>query len=109
MYGKTVGPPTVRSSVPATASIWSRMISASSRWRGMRQNSRFSGSIATFAATSPLAIWYASDVIISRCIAFRLQPRSTNSSASQSSSSGCDGGSPILPKLLGVRTMPSPK
>ena len=32
-----------------------------------------------------------------------------NSTASQSSSSGCDGGSPILPKLLGVRTSPSPK
>ena len=43
------------------------------------------------------------------CIAFMLQPRSMNSSASQSSSSGCDGRSPILPKLLGVRTMPSPK
>src|SRR6202030_2071136 len=29
--------------------------------------------------------------------------------ASQSSNSGCDGASPILPKLLGVRTIPSPK
>ncbi len=37
MYGKTLGPPSVRSSVPATARIWSRMISASSRCRGMRQ------------------------------------------------------------------------
>ena len=75
----------------------------------MRQKNRFSGSIATFAAMSSLAIWYARDVSISRCIAFRLQPRATNSSASQSSSSGCDGGSPSFPKLLGVRTMPSPK
>ena len=37
------------------------------------------------------------------------QPDSTNSTASQSSSSGCEGRMPVLPKLLGVRTMPSPK
>ena len=38
-----------------------------------------------------------------------LQPRFMNSTASQSSSSGCVGGSPILPKLSSVPTMPRPK
>ncbi len=46
---------------------------------------------------------------ISRCIDFRLQPRATNSVASQSSSSGCVGSSPIVPKSLGVATRPRPK
>src|SRR5687768_18326540 len=36
-------------------------------------------------------------------------PRRTNSSASQSSSSGCVGGVPSFPKLFAVRTIPSPK
>ena len=36
----------------------------------------------------------AAEVMISRCSHFRLQPRRTNSTASQSSSSGCEGGSP---------------
>ena len=56
MYGKIDGPPSVRSSVPDTARMSSRMISASSRTRGARQNSRFSGSIATLAGMSTLAI-----------------------------------------------------
>jgi hypothetical protein len=38
-----------------------------------------------------------------------LQPRRTNSTASQSSSSGCVGGSPIFPKFSSVDTMPRPK
>ena len=38
-----------------------------------------------------------------------LQPRFMNSTASQSSSSGCVGGSPILPKFSSVATMPRPK
>ena len=38
-----------------------------------------------------------------------LQPRFMNSTASQSSSSGCVGCSPILPKLSSVATMPRPK
>ncbi len=38
-----------------------------------------------------------------------LQPRFMNSTASQSSSSGCVGLSPILPKLSSVATMPWPK
>ena len=41
--------------------------------------------------------------------ALMLQPRFMNSTASQSSSCGCVGGSPILPKLSSVATMPRPK
>ena len=44
-----------------------------------------------------------------RCICLMLQPRSANSTASQSSSSGWVGGSPWRPKSFGVRTIPSPK
>ena len=39
--------------------------------------------------------------MIRRCRALRLQPRSTNSRDSQSSSFGCDGRSPVLPKFAG--------
>ena len=46
---------------------------------------------------------------ISRCIALTLQPRATNSVASQSSSSGWLGAAPAVPKLSGVETIPSPK
>src|SRR5438105_1100866 len=44
-----------------------------------------------------------------RSMAFMLQPRSMNSTASQSSSSGCDGFSPCAPKSSEVRTRPRPK
>jgi hypothetical protein len=44
-----------------------------------------------------------------RCKCLRLQPWSMKSRASQSSSSGCVGGSPWAPKSLGVRTIPWPK
>ena len=40
---------------------------------------------------------------------FDAQPFFTNSTASQSSSSGCVGCSPIFPKLSSVATMPRPK
>src|SRR5262249_40399584 len=46
---------------------------------------------------------------MSRWKAFTSQPDSRNSTASQSSSSGCDGGSPLTPKSPLVRTMPVPK
>ena len=65
--------------------------------------------VVTFAAMSWLAIWYASEFSINRCMCFMLQLCSVNSTASQSSSSGWVGASPVLPKLLGVRTIPSPK
>ncbi len=43
-YGFTDGPPILSTSRPATASAWSRTISAGSRKRGPRASSRFSGS-----------------------------------------------------------------
>ena len=43
------------------------------------------------------------------CIAFTSQPLSMNSTASQSSSSGCTGNSPCAPKSSTVLTMPKPK
>ena len=46
---------------------------------------------------------------ISRCSAFTSQPVRTSSVASQSSSSGCDGGSPWTPKFSAVLTRPVPK
>ena len=46
---------------------------------------------------------------INRCICFTDQPQRTNSEASQSSSSGCDGFPPLRPKSLGVSTRPLPK
>ena len=45
---------------------------------------------------------YASDVRISRWSCFTDHFRSTNSAASQSSSSGCVGFLPVAPKLFGL-------
>ena len=49
---------------------------------------------------------YVALVTISRCSCFRLQPLSMNSTASQSSNSGCDGGSLCVPRSSGVLTKP---
>ena len=108
--GKTDGPAhrLVRAGPrrPASCRGWPRRRDAS---RFCRQNSVLSGS-----TTGPWP-WtrddwrYVALVRISRCIDFKLQPRATSSVASQSSSSGCDGSSPIVPKSLGVPTSPLPK
>ena len=56
------------------------------------------------------AAWrYVADVTISRCSGLSRPPESRNQAASQSSSSGWVGRSPLKPKSLGVRTSPSPK
>jgi len=52
---------------------------------------------------------YAAEVTISRIIALTSQPVRTNSVASQSSSSGCEGRSPCVPKSSAVFTSPTPK
>ena len=44
-----------------------------------------------------------------RISSLRLQPLRMNSVASQSSSAGCEGDSPLVPKSSGVRTRPVPK
>src|SRR5262249_36490762 len=52
---------------------------------------------------------YVADMTISRCSAFRLQRWRITSVARKSSSSGCDGFSPCVPKSSSVGTMPRPK
>ena len=47
--------------------------------------------------------------MITRCIAFNDQPLCMNLSARQSSSSGCVGFLPVLPKLLGLPAIGWPK
>ena len=51
----------------------------------------------------------SADVTSSLKNRFTSQPDSRNSTASQSSSSGCDGSSPLTPKSPAVRTRPVPK
>ena len=86
------------------------MISASSRCGRNRQRSWFSGSLLEIPA-----VIEADDHLIG--LRGHHQPVQLldapaafmNSTAIQSSSSGCVGSSPILPKLSSVATMPRPK
>ena len=72
---------------------------------------RLSGSIARRGSSAVLVeiMRYACEVTISRCIDFMLQPRSMNSTASQSSSARASVGVPLTPKLKTVATSGSPK
>jgi hypothetical protein len=57
-----------------------------------------------------MADWrYAADITMSLNSFLTSQPDSRNSTASQSSNSGCDGNSPVMPKSPAVRTSPTPK
>ena len=88
----------------------SRTISASTRNRGPRASRRLYGSrgvqlgrdLATTGGRWPSARSAGAS-------ALRLQPRSMNSPASQSSSSGWEGGSLCVPKSSLVATRPVPK
>src|SRR5262249_59432553 len=91
------------------ASIASRQASPSSRRRLARHSSLLSGSASWLRASRPPPSWYAADSRISRCSALSDQPEATKRVARWSSSSGCVGGSPSLPKLLDVRTSPLPQ
>ena len=72
-------------------------------------SSRLSGSIFAFAASGAAALLiHARQSRSGGRSPSRSSPCSTNSAASQSSSSWFDGRSPITPKSLGVRTMPVP-
>ena len=90
--------PMVRRSFPPAArphnSAWSRIISAGSRTRGPRASSRFSGSRCSSSGVASEDWRYVALVTISFCIALMSQPVRTNSVASQSSNSGCEGHSP---------------
>jgi hypothetical protein len=110
MRGFIAGPNIFGFSLPLTVSIESRMASASRRRNGIRQSSRFSGSLAAYSGFDCLLMRHVLLVRIRRCSFFSDHPAScVNQCASQSSSSGCVGGSPIRPKSLGVRTRPWPK
>ena len=97
------------SSVPVTARIESR-ISSAERRRGLcRQIRRFAGSTATAAGEALAARAYDRLRTIDRTRRLIDQPSCTNWLARWSSNSGCDGVSPVVPKLSTDRTSPSSK
>ena len=108
-YGFTLAPPIAASNNPPADNAESRTTSPSIRKRGPRDSSRFSGSRFPFSGVVTAACRYAADVTISLNIPFTFQPDSRNSTASQSSNSGCDGGVPCDPKSSAVFTIPVPK
>ena len=73
-------------------------ISASTRNRGPRASKRLYGSRASSSGVGRDDCRYMAESTISRCRCLRLQPFSMNSTASQSSSSGCEGGSHCRPR-----------
>ena len=75
---------------------------------GPRASQRLSGSTLAASPTIWLDWRYVADVTIVRRSVFVSQPLSMNSIASQSSNSGCVGGSPCDPKSSLVNTMPRP-
>ena len=94
---------------PLTASALSRTISAGRRKRGPRASRRFSGSFSSRAGVTceMLAVrGRRDDQPLHR---FHVPALRMNSVASQSSNSGCDGGSPCDPKFSAVLTSPMPK
>ncbi len=78
------------------------------RNRGPRERNRLSGSFASFSGVTAADCRYAADVTMSLKNFLMSQPLSRNSTASQSSSSGWLGGSPVTPKSPVVRTIPVP-
>ena len=105
------GRPSSGRSVPLTERIVSRMHSASSRRRFCRQSRRFSGSTAAaFGSARPTAeaVGPRQDDPAHQRL-HRPAVLATNRTARSSSSSGCDGGSPVVPKLSAVRTRPAPE
>jgi len=99
-------PNDVESSCPVTFSTKSYSESASIRRGGIRDNKTFSGSFFSTPGAMRDVCRNALECGMRRWIDFRRQLSRTNSVASQSSNSGCDGGNPVLPKFAGVATMP---
>src|SRR5688500_746325 len=91
-WGGTLGPNIFKSNRPETASIASRIASASRRRRGMWESSTLFGSIWFALAEGVDDIRYVADSTIERCIFLIDHPPARNSSASQSRSFGCEGG-----------------
>ena len=78
------------------------------RNRGPRESRRLSGSFSSLSFVTT-ALWrYVADMTISLNNFLTSQPDSRNSTASQSSNSGCDGNSPETPKSPADRTRPVP-
>ena len=70
------------------------------------------GAVPTKIEAAELSQAFATGVaesMISRCNHFSDHPASTNRAARSSSSSGCEGADPSVPKSLGVPTIPRPK
>ena len=102
----------VRSSLPATASTLSRTASASTRRIFIRHSEHVVGidlRLRVSADQPEDCICRRFEVTIRRWMAFMSQLRSMNSTASQSSSSGCVGCFPLRPKLNTVATSGLPK
>ena len=78
------------------------------RNRGPRERSVLSGSRSSFSGPASADCLYVDDERIVLSSPLTSHPLSRNSTASQSMSSGFDGGSPCAPKSSLVRTMPVP-
>ncbi len=103
------GPPISGPRSPPTARPRSRTTSASTRNRFWRPSRTLPGSRPASSARGRDDCRYVAEVTIVRIKTLRLQPEAMNSVASQSSNSGCDGGSPWSPKFSVVATSPRPK
>src|SRR5438093_657640 len=84
-------------------------MSAESRMLGPRASKRLSGSLASSSGVRRDDCLYVALITMIFCSALTSQPVRTNSVASQSNSSGCDGGSPCDPKSSADFTIPVPK
>src|SRR6187200_605283 len=104
-----LAPPTFGFNNPLECNAMSRTISPSTRKRDARANKRLYGSFVSNSGVTFDDWRYVAEVTIRRCSSLMLQPRSMNSTESQSRSSGCDGFSLCVPKSSLVETIPVPK
>lgn len=102
-------PPMAVLSRPLAANVTSRISSACKRNRDWRANSLLSGSRSSRSLRSIDDCRYVADVTINLCMNLTSQCLSINSTASQSSSAGCVGLSPRVPKSSEVVTNPREK
>ena len=103
-----LGPPIRPKSKPLTARALSRTSSAGNRSRFCRASQVLPGSRSSSSGRAADDWRYVAEVTMRRMSFFWLQPSSTNVTASQSSSSGCEGSLPCVPKSLAVSTRPRP-
>ena len=101
-------PPISKLSKPLVKRVLSRICSASSRMRGPRASSLFSGSLRSSSGDTEVTCWKASEVRSSFISFLTSQPLERKSEASQSRSSGWKGSSPWVPRSPLDFTMPVP-